>query len=70
MTLLVSDASILRVWVCNRQGRSVMLFLAAIARFALPCEPQSSDLSAQSHLGHVGLTVIALVYVLVTLWRQ
>jgi hypothetical protein len=47
-----------------------MLFLAAIARLALPREPQSNDLPAQSRLGHVGLTVIALVYVLVTLWRQ
>lgn len=47
-----------------------MLFLAAIARFTLPREPQPNDLLAQSRLGHVGLTVIALVYVVVTLWQQ
>jgi hypothetical protein len=47
-----------------------MLFLAAIARFARPPEPQSNDLLVHSRLGHVGLTVIALVYVLVTLWQQ
>ena len=47
-----------------------MLFLAAIARLAPPREPQSEDLVAQSRLGHAGLTVIALIYVLVTLWQQ
>ena len=47
-----------------------MLFLAAIARLAEPREAQSNDLLVESRLGHVGLTVIALVYVLVTLWQQ
>jgi hypothetical protein len=47
-----------------------MLFLAAIARFARPPAPPSNDLLVHSRLGHVGLTVIALVYVLVTLWQQ
>ena len=47
-----------------------MLFLAAIARFSAPPEPQSNDLLVQSRLGHLGLTVIALVYILVTLWQQ
>ena len=48
-----------------------MLFLAAIARFALPSEPlQSNDLLVQSRLGPLGLTVIALVYILITLWQQ
>ncbi len=47
-----------------------MLFLAAIARFASPAESPSNDLIARSRLGHLGLTVIALVYVLVTLWQQ
>jgi hypothetical protein len=48
-----------------------MLLLAAIARFARPPEPPSNnDLLVHSRLGHVGLTVIALVYVLVTLWQQ
>jgi hypothetical protein len=56
--------------LCHRQGRFAMLFLAAIARFARPPESSSNDLLAHSRLGHVGLTVIALVYVLVTLWQQ
>jgi hypothetical protein len=47
-----------------------MLFLSAIVRLALPREPQSNDLLVQSRVGHVGLTVIALIYVLVTLWQQ
>jgi hypothetical protein len=47
-----------------------MLFLAAIARLTLRREPQVSDLSVQSRLGHVGLTVIALVYVLVSLCQR
>jgi len=47
-----------------------MLFIAAIARLVLPRESQSDDLMALSRLGHVGLTVIALVYVLVTFWQQ
>jgi hypothetical protein len=47
-----------------------MLFLAAIARLAPSREPQSEDLVVQSRLGHAGLTVIALIYVLVTLWQQ
>ena len=47
-----------------------MLFLAAIVRLAPPVQPQSEDLLAQSRLGHVGLTVITLIYVLVTLWQR
>jgi hypothetical protein len=47
-----------------------MLILAAIARFAPARETPSNDLLAQSAIGHVGLTIIALVYVLVTLWQQ
>ena len=47
-----------------------MLFLAAIVRLAPAAQPQSDDLLAQSRLGHVGLTVITLIYVLVTLWQQ
>ena len=47
-----------------------MLFLSAIARFAQPREPQSNDLLVESRLGHAGLTVIALVYVLITLWQH
>jgi hypothetical protein len=47
-----------------------MLFLAAIARIAAPREPQPNDLLAQSRIGHIGLTVITLVYVLVILWQR
>jgi hypothetical protein len=47
-----------------------MLFLAAIARFTTPQESESNDLLVQSRLGHAGLTVITLVYVLVILWQR
>jgi hypothetical protein len=48
-----------------------MLSLAAILRFSLP-QPQPNDLLAQVRLrlGHVGLTIIALVYVLITFWQR
>jgi hypothetical protein len=58
------------VGFCNAQGRFAMLILAAIARFARPSELESNDLLVHSRIGHVGLTVIALVYVLITLWQQ
>lgn len=47
-----------------------MLFLSAFARM-VPSEPEANDLLAESHaaLGHVGLTVIAIVFVLVTFWK-
>jgi hypothetical protein len=47
-----------------------MLFLAVIARIARPRESESNDLLALSRVGHAGLTVITLVYVLLILWRQ
>jgi hypothetical protein len=47
-----------------------MLFLAVIARIAQPRESQSNDLLALSRVGHAGLTVITLVYVLLTLWQR
>jgi len=47
-----------------------MLFLAAIARFTTPQQSESHDLLVRSRLGHAGLTVITLVYLLVTLWQQ
>jgi len=48
-----------------------MLFLAAFSRLSLPRESEQNDLLAQSHaaLGHLGLTVIALVFVLLTFWK-
>jgi hypothetical protein len=59
------------VGVCAEKGYA-MLFLAAISRVIVPRDPesQSGDLSVRSRLGHVGLTVIALVYVLVSLWQR
>jgi hypothetical protein len=47
-----------------------MLFLSAIVRIAVPQEPESNDLLVQSRIGHLGLTVIALIYVLITLWQR
>jgi hypothetical protein len=47
-----------------------MLFLAAIVRFTVPPASRSNDLLVQSRVGHAGLIVITLVYVLVVLWRQ
>jgi hypothetical protein len=47
-----------------------MMFLAAIFRVIAPREPRFSDLTVQTRLGHAGLTVIALVYVLVSLWQR
>jgi hypothetical protein len=48
-----------------------MLSLTAILRIWIPRETQPNDLLAQSRLkiGHMSLTVIALVYVLVTFWQ-
>ena len=47
-----------------------MLFLSAFARL-IPREPEPNDLLAQTHAawGHVGLTIIAIVFVLVTFWK-
>jgi hypothetical protein len=49
-----------------------MLFLSAIVRVSRPPEPQANDLLAEARLriGNVGLTVIALVYILLTLWQS
>ena len=46
-----------------------MLFLAAISRIAEPRERQERDLLVHSRVGHAGLIVITLVYVLLMLWR-
>lgn len=47
-----------------------MLFLAAFSRLVNP-EPTANDLLAKSRaaLGHLSLTIIALVYVLTTFWK-
>jgi hypothetical protein len=48
-----------------------MLFLSAFARL-VPPEPEANDLLAQSRaaLGHLGLTIIAIVFVLITFWKS
>lgn len=47
-----------------------MLFLSAFARM-VPHEPEANDLLAQSRaaLGHLGLAIIAIVFVLITFWK-
>ena len=69
ITLSVGDARLSLVFVA--QGfRSDMLFISAIVRIAVPQPTESNDLLVQSRIGHAGLTVIALIYVLVTLWQR
>ena len=48
-----------------------MLFLSAFARL-IPSEPEPNDLLAESRaaMGHLGLTVIAVVFVLITFWKS
>jgi hypothetical protein len=49
-----------------------MLFMTAILRVWLQRETAANDLLAESRLrlGHVGLTIIALVYILVSFWQR
>ena len=49
-----------------------MLLMTAILRVWTPGEPEPNDLLAEARqrMGHLGLTVIALVFVLITFWRQ
>jgi hypothetical protein len=62
ITLLWSGATIL-------EG---MLFLAAITRLQPPREDRPHDLLAEAHaaLGHLGLTIIAVVFVILTFWKS
>jgi hypothetical protein len=48
-----------------------MLILFAFARF-MPHEPDGGALEDEPHaaLGHLGLTVIAVVFVLLTFWKS
>ena len=68
ITLLLTGAFIFGVGLFAQVD--TMLFLAAITRLAEPRQAPSNDLLVESRLGHLGLTVIALIYVLVTLWQQ
>jgi hypothetical protein len=58
-------------FILRRHYSGGMLFLSAFARL-IPREPEANDLLAESHaaLGHVGLTIIAIVFVLVTFWKS
>jgi hypothetical protein len=49
-----------------------MLFLAAFARLRPARDDDPNDLLAQRHaaLGHLGLTIIAVVFVLLTFWNS
>jgi len=48
-----------------------MLFLAAIARLQPSRDEASNDLLAESQaLGHLGLTIIAVVFVVLTFWKS
>ena len=49
-----------------------MLLLSTILRIWLPRETQPNDLLAEARLriGNAGLAVIALVFVLITLWQS
>lgn len=49
-----------------------MLFLSAVMHLSAPRAIEPNDLLAESRqrIGHVGLTVIALVFVLVTFWQH
>jgi hypothetical protein len=49
-----------------------MLLLTAILRVWLPRDIAPNDLLAQTRLrmGHVGLTLIALVFVLLSFWQN
>jgi hypothetical protein len=55
----------------NLQGRT-MLLLTAILRVWSPRDPEANDLLAGIRLrvGHLGLTIIALVYVLISFWQR
>ena len=48
-----------------------MLFLCAFSRL-IPREPEPNDLLAESRaaIGHLGLTIIAIVFVLITFWKS
>jgi hypothetical protein len=47
-----------------------MLILAAFVRCTQPRASEPNDLLVQSRLGYAGLTVIALIYMLVIFWQQ
>jgi hypothetical protein len=49
-----------------------MLLLTAILRVWSPRDPEANDLLAGIRLrvGHLGLTIIALVYVLISFWQR
>ncbi len=53
-------------------GPIPMLLLSAILRVSLPPEAAPNDLLAQTRwrLGNLGLTIVALVFILVNFWQR
>jgi hypothetical protein len=58
------------VFIRRRHYSYGMLFLSAFARI-VPQESEPNGLLAQPRaaLGHLGLTIIAVVFILVTFWK-
>lgn len=48
-----------------------MIFLSAFARLTAAPDAPANDLLAKAHaaLGHLGLTVIAVIFILLNFWR-
>jgi hypothetical protein len=48
-----------------------MIFLSAFSRLIAAPEAKPNDLLAKAHaaIGHLGLTIIALVFLLLTFWN-
>lgn len=59
-------------FVARRGYLGWMLFLSAFIRFKPAPEPPPNDLLAEARLrlGHMGFTVIALIFVLLSLWQR
>jgi hypothetical protein len=68
-TMTIRDSN--HAFIRPRHYSGRMLFLSAFARI-VPREPEANDLLAESRAvwGHVGLTIIAIVFVLVTFWKS
>jgi hypothetical protein len=69
VTLLSRQAFIV---VKRKLKAEPMLLLTAILRVWSPRDAEPNDLLAGIRLrvGHLGLTIIALVYILITLWQR
>ncbi len=70
-SITLFDAGTFIVQVPGREVHA-MLLLSAIVRMSTPSELEPNDLLAEARqkMGHVGLTVIALVFFLVSFWQH